>query len=162
MSQGEDTFGCIVAAVALIGGGWWLWSKYEINERTPAVVVAPKPILPVRPVGPVEITTTPGGSVWTLDASSVRGSREARYAWVTADHSKDKEIKARYSKSLYRVNCESGGSQEISYLAYDAKDQPIDRYEQAPEKAEIHYYPPGTVGGSVPAEICRSVYDEAK
>lgn len=159
-SSGDDTVGCIIGVVAVAVGGWWLWDKYEIREREE---VNPPPIeitqLSSRPLGPYAITETQTGTVYHLDPSTVAGPREARVAWISSDHSKDKTMAARTGKELIQVDCETGATKTLSHIRYDANGEVITSFNTEPSDAETSYYPPGTVGAAAPREMCDPKYD---
>jgi len=158
MSKSDDSIGGIVLAGCALAGGWWLWSKFEIEERN-VVVPIPAPAPSIRPTGVLELTADSDGSIWFLDADSVRGTRQSRQGWVTVDHSQDKTLPQRTSKTLYLVDCATTGTRELSFVAYDANGRVLSTSDSKPEEAATKYFPPDSVGWSVPNEICRRVYD---
>jgi hypothetical protein len=157
----DDDIGGVIAVIAVVAVGWWLWNKYEVRERPPEPppinISAPTPA--PSPTGFVDLTVLNTGTVWRLDAATVSGPRTARRAWVTADYSKDQSVAYRVSKSLRLVDCETGAVKELAFIAYDSEGKVQLSDEYTPEEAKSHYYPPETVGASVPAEVCKPIYD---
>lgn len=74
----EDARGYLIGALTVIGTGYWLYTHYEIKKRfeEPFKVVIPSPMVtPVRPTGLVALGTDKNGSVWKIEADSVRKRR---------------------------------------------------------------------------------------
>lgn len=160
MSTGDDWAGCLWIVV-LAAGGWWAFSNYEIKKRVDetAPIVVPTPTVK-RPVGDVYITTTTSGTVWNLEANSVRGPRFNRIGWVTEDHSDDKEKRENKTKSLYNVNCETTGYRTLTEVTYGKDGKVINSWDEKDFGKEVSYAPPGTMIASVMDAICDKRFDD--
>jgi hypothetical protein len=164
-SDSEDTWGCILGAIFLIGGGVWLYNNYEIKERArvPTIAVQPvalsssKPTIP-RPTGTIDLLTDKGGSKWTLDADSVSGPRKARQAWVVVDSSKDKTESVRTTRTLYLIDCDTTAARILSEAKYGTSASPVSAESHAPKDAKIDYFPPHTTGGAVVRNMCDAAF----
>lgn len=162
MSSGEDTVGCVVLAVGLAFGAYWLYGKYEIKARSEQIALPqvesssnPRDILPPR----THVASTESGTLYYLDNASVKGPRSARVGWVILDHTRDKEQAARTSRELIWTNCDTEEVKSLSLIQYD-KDGAILHSEDHPaDEASVTYYLPGTIGAGAPSEMCSSVFD---
>jgi hypothetical protein len=162
----DDGWGCFVAIVLLLGGAW-LFNHYEIKSKTnvPNVQLVPSAdSKPPRPTGMQPVTETKDGSVWRLNADSVRGDRRHRQGWVIVDASKDKTVTNwRFAHVLYLVDCDTTAARELSRIFYDAKGEtpwPAESWDPAEVKPE--YYPEGTVGYAPVRALCDEGFDTAK
>lgn len=158
----EDQWGCLIGAVVIIAAGYWLYSNYEVRKRepNPENVSAPAPVAALpRPTGTIELGPDKEGSVWKIDADSVRGPRKERQGWVIIDASKDKTEPYREKRILYQVDCETTAARELSSATYDANGRSLTGESVAPDKAEIQYWPPGTFGSTVAKFLCDVKFD---
>ena len=163
----EDTFGCIVAAVVIIGGGWWLYNNYEIkpkNELPKTLLVPSSEVASPRPSGMQDITVTKSGSIWRLNADSVRGDRKHRQGWVIIDASKDKTVTNwRFHHVLYLVDCDTTAARELSDIFYDANGEtPWPTAGKDPKDVKPEYYPEGTIGYAPVRALCAKEFDAPK
>lgn len=157
-NNSDESLGYIIAIVAVIGGGWWLYNTYEIRERTedaPAV----EPALPMRPVGLIDLVSLENGTVWRIDADAVSGPRNARQAWVSADHSKNASVVNRETKTLYRIDCDKQSYRVLSVVEYDKDGAVTGDWGEDRFGDEEDYAPPRTNISSVIASACSSVFD---
>ena len=158
MANGEDTFGCVVAFLAVAAGGYWLFNKYEIRERPEVVEIAP-PLPSVRPTADIYVTTLDTGEVWSLDAGSVKGPRQKRIGWIVADHTKDKTTAARETKTAYQVDCDTGAYLTLGVVQYDKANKVLRSLGQEDFGKEPSYPPPGTVIETAINTICLPGFD---
>lgn len=158
----DDSIGGLFVIVAIIGGGWWLWNTYEIRERenTPPSAPAVVPTLPIeRPFGFIDATTTETGTVFKLDANTVKGPRTARVGWSLLDHAKDKKTTARTTRELIWTNCETGEIKTLARTTYDKAGKVTSTATFGLDDAKSEYYPPYTIGAAVPREMCEKTFD---
>ena len=161
-SNSKNAIGCVLGGVAIIAGAWWLYSNYEIKKREgeAPTVAAPLPAVhPVRPKGIVTFNADRNGSVWKVDADSVRGSRKQRQGWIIIDASKDKTAAYREERLLYQVDCETTAALELSKATYGKEGQNLTGESVAPEKVKAQYWPPNTFGAKVVNFICDPRFD---
>lgn len=158
----DDAWGCVVA-VAVIAGGFWLYNHYELKPKKAAGAAAPELSLP-RPTGLLEVTETQSGSIWRLNADSVRGDRKHRQGWIIVDASKDKSVTNwRFHHVLYLVDCDTTAIRELSQIFYDAKGEtPWPTESKDPKDVEPEYYPEGTVGYAPVRALCDEAFDQPK
>lgn len=153
----DETWGYAIAVIAIVGGGYWAYSHYEIKERgqapTKIAIRAPAAQLP-RPVGIVELGPDKNGAVWKVDADSVRGPPKERQGWTIIDASKDKTETYRERRILYQVDCGSTAARELSSATYDAGGRNVSGESTTPEKAKVEYWPPRTFGAAVVNFLC--------
>lgn len=145
MSINSDGWTGIIWAVLLIGGGIYLWERNKTPEETPPIIeTVPSAPNKQRPSGRILFTRFDNGTVWNLDADTVIGPREARQAWVIADHRADKTVSKRETKTLYRVNCETTAYRTLSIVEYDSEGKSLNSWKEADFSAEADYPPPGS------------------
>lgn len=160
MSGNGDAF---FLGLVVLGCGLFVYSKVtEKPKETPkAVTVPPPPLLPatppVRPTGQVYLTTTKSGSVWSLNADSVKGDKRHRIGWVSMDYSKDKTVSSRSGRTLYSVDCETTATRTLSSIEYDKEGAANRTLDGKPEDPPT-YYPPESIAGGVVAEMCADKY----
>jgi hypothetical protein len=161
-SDSEETIGCVIGVVALIGGAIWLYNNYEIRKREPSPIppvatALAKPTV-TRPTGTIQLSESKSGSKWLLDADSVSGTRKARQGWITVDSSQDKTATVRITRTLYLVDCDTTAARRLSEAAYKASDSPVSTESYDPKDAKIDYYPPNTMGGAVVRRLCNTAF----
>lgn len=153
MADNEDTIGCVVTALLLAGGAWWLYNKYEVKERVVEPYVAP------RPAYPIYVTTLDNGTIWKLDSASVIGPRTARQAWILEDHVGNKERVERETKTLYRINCDTTGYQTVELINYDKSGKVVSSWDEKAFGDQTSYAPPGTYIAGVVGAACDPRFD---
>ncbi len=155
----EDTVGCVVAVVAMIAGGYWAYSHYEIKKRAPEPTVEVPAYRPPRPTGLNTVSIGQDGAVWRVDSDSVRGPRGKRQGWAMVDNAKVKGAPSKESRQLILVDCETTASRMLTLTAYNKKGDVLSTSSYSPEKAEIEYYSPGTIGARVNDFLCDARFD---
>lgn len=144
---------------------WWprfagrlvCWDKYEIKKRdsnAPVVVSSP-----IRPVGVVLVSELKNGTIWRLDADSVRGPKDARQAWQISDYSKNKNVTNREVKTLYRINCNTTAYRILSVVEYDKNGNVTGNWDEESFKKIDDYPPPGSILESFVNVACGAGFD---
>lgn len=156
-----------VASIVIIAGGVWLYNHYEIKPKNaPSKVQLPptREFLPPRPAGMQIVTEEKSGSIWRLNADSVRGDRQHRQGWVIIDASKDKTVTSwRFHHVLYLVDCDTTAARELSDIYYNAKGESIwPTVDKDPKDAKLEYYPEGTIGYAPVRALCAEGFDAPK
>ncbi|MBP6363767.1 MAG: hypothetical protein KA329_09630 [Novosphingobium sp.] len=157
MSNGDDSWGCLVFAGIAVFAGWYVWDKYEVRKRD-----EPLPALPVlesRPTGQLYVTELEDGTIWRLDADSVLGPREARQAWNIEDYTKKKNAKIKNVKTLYRINCNTTAYRVLSVVEYDSKGQVKGSWGTENFGDKDNYPPPDSVISSFVNLACGKGFD---
>lgn len=166
MEQGE--IGGCLASLAVIGGVWWFFANYELKPKgAPAQVGVlqadriPPEALYSRPTGMQDETANESGTVWRLDADSVRGNRRHRQGWLIQDASKDKTVTNwRTHKTLELVDCDTTAVRELASIFYDAEGKlPWPSEMKDANDAKPEYYPIGTIGYAPVRSLCSKNYD---
>jgi hypothetical protein len=161
VTSNDDTIGCLIAVAALLGGGWWLYNKYEIRERESEAypdLIEPAPIV-TRPTGQIELLELSNGSVWRLDAASVSGPREARQLWVFSDHTKNSTVEARETQTLYRVNCDTTAYRVLKVVDYDKDGKPLGMWSSEDFSKTEDFPPPRSNISYVVNRGCDPAFD---
>jgi hypothetical protein len=112
-----------------------------------------------RPSGIVTFKADKLGSVWKVDADSVRGPRKTRQGWVVIDTSKDKTVAYQEERHLYQIDCDTTAARELSKITYDASRQPLSKETSTVEDAKVHYWPPNTFGAKIVSFMCDPKFD---
>ena len=153
----DDDWGCLLFLGIAAFAGWYAWNHYEIRKREPEAKIAPQPIR--RPTGEIFVTELKDGTIWRLDADSVRGPREARQAWQISDFSKNKYVTNQTVKTLYRINCNTSAFRILSVVEYDRKNQFRDKWTQETLKSTDDYPPPNSIIDTFVNMACSRMFD---
>jgi hypothetical protein len=157
----KDDWGGLIWLMIIIGGGAFLWSQFtDKSEAPPQIETSPVPLALQRPSGLIPVTTFEAGTVWRLDADTVRGSQEARQAWIVADHSNDKTVARRETKTLYRIDCNTTAYWTLSVVDYDKEGNSVGRWGEGDFKKEADYPPPGSNIAAVIDLACSEVFSQ--
>ena len=152
-----DTWGCIFAVAAIGVGAWLLWDKYEVREReTGTTSFTPSPS---RPTGDLYVATMTGGTVWNLDADSLRGPREARMAWIKADHTNDGTVSHRETNTLYELDCDRGSYITRKVVNYDAEGKSLASWGEETFSETPDFAPPDSNIAQVLLRACDPAFD---
>lgn len=151
----DDWSGLIWLAI-MIGGGVYLWNRYASEPDTPPVIDTVAK--PQRPSGLIPVTEFDNGTVWRLDADAVTGPKEARQAWVIADHTNDKTVTKRETKTLYRIDCNTTAYRTLSMVEYNGKGDSLQRLSEADLGKEAAYPPPGSNIAAVIDIACNDAF----
>lgn len=162
MAQNDD-WGWI-AWIAILGvGGYYLWDRYDIvdTDAEPSEIAAsPFPELPPSLPEKMYATTTPDGSEWSVDGTAIKGGRTARLAWLIEDHSKNKKVAHRETKTLYEMNCDRGSYLIRSVIEYDAEDKVSGSWGDEMFTDTPRYMAPRTLMASVFERACSMQVDD--
>lgn len=146
----------------LVGAAvWWFFlrdGKTESPTVEPPALTMPPPVFR-PPTGMMFATSLEDGTVWSVDADSLRGPRTARMAWVFADHSKDKTVSARETRTLYEINCDRGSYITRAVLDYDAKGNVGAKATDPQLSDDPDFAPPQTNIATVLGRACDPVFD---
>lgn len=156
MSDSDD-WGCVLFIGVVAAAGWYAWNNYEIRKRDPDATETTTPVN--RPTGEIYVTELKDGTVWRLDADSVRGAREARQAWQISDFSKNKKVTSQSVKTLFRINCSTSAYRTLSVVEYDKNDKVIDHWDQKSFGEVDNYPPPKSVIETFIDLACSRVFD---
>lgn len=136
----------------MAGDGDWFWPlagaallAYLAYDKWLADDPPPKPPIPFYepfPEGP--LAELDDGSVWRMAWTTVKGPRTARLAWVRADHSKNKDRKARETLTLFLINCETTGYRTLTIVDYDKDGKVLGRWGESTFAKDFDYGPPGS------------------
>ena len=74
----------------------------------------------------------------------VSGPRDKRLAWVRADHSKNKKVKARQTLTLFTINCDTSGYRTLSVVDYDKEGKLLEQWGEKTFGEDYSYAPPGS------------------
>jgi len=156
MSGMKDDWSGLVWTVIFIGGAAYLWNRYFSEPDTPPVIeTAAKP---QRPSGLIPVTEFESGTVWRLDADAVSGPEDARQAWVIADHTNDKTVSKRETKTLYRIDCKTTAYRTLSIVEYNGEGDSLQRLSEADLSKEAAYPPPGSNIAAVIDIACNNAF----
>lgn len=133
---------------------WW---KDDEPPRPPAPVYSSQPAYPDGPLASLD-----NGTVWRMVWGSVKGPRDARLAWVRADHSKNKSVTARETMTLYTVNCETTGFRALSIVEYDKDGKVLGQWGDEILSKDYDYAPPGSYIENVVEGACLPRFDPPK
>lgn len=160
MSSSDDDWGCLALAAVLAFGGWWAYNHYEVKKRVPEALLAPKPTTMPRAIGWVELSRDDKGGIWSANADSVTGPRNARAVWTMIDSRSDKKRTTSWAmtRELYQINCDTGGMRSLSLVAYNAKEKVVFHEDRPDAKSE--YYPPQSFGAGWSKFACAKTFDE--
>ena len=154
----DDWSGLIWIAV-MIGGGVYLWNRFTDDPaKPPPIETVAMPIVPQRPTGLLSVTTLDTGTIWQLEADSLRGPKEARLAWIIADHSGDRKVAKRETKTLYRIDCNTTAYQTLQEVEYDSKGKVLRRWSEADLGTDIGYPPPQSNIAAVVDNACSEAF----
>lgn len=158
MASDGDWFWPLAGAALL---AWFAYDKWWAKDDPPR---PPLPIPgaqadapPPRPTGQVFITQLKNGTIWRLDADSVKGPRSKRIGWLIQDHSGNKSEPARRSSEIYIVNCETTAFTVPRRIDYDKDGVSMGSMYGSDQES---FVPPESNGGRVVAEICDHKFDE--
>lgn len=158
----EEDWGLIFTLACVAAAGWWLWNKYEIVERaekaSPPIPLA-TPAADKRPTGSVFVTELDDGSVWSLNANSVRGPRDKRIGWVVSDNTKNKKVSSREVQTLYQVNCENTGFRTLTVIEYGKEGKVLNNWREEVFSKDNDFAPPTSNMGSVISLMCGKEFD---
>lgn len=158
----DDWSGLIWLAIT-IGGGVYLWNWFtDKNSDPPRIETSPSAIAPQRPSGLLSITTLESGTIWRLDADALRGPKEARLAWVIADHGADRSVSKRETKTLYRIDCNTTAYQTLHEVEYDGKGKVLRRWSEAEIGKDVAYPPPQSNIAAVVDNACSDAFSLPK
>ena len=150
MSESDSTLGDTIAFLAIIGVAVFGIQRCSQSEPEPPVF-HPTPIeRPARPEGMVYVTTIDNGSVWSIDADTVKGTRKERQGWLTENHAKDNSTIFRETKSLWVTDCDKGSYSRLETVSYKPDGDPVNL--DLPE--EVSYAVPGTNAAAVVDSLC--------
>ena len=160
----EDDWGCLGGVVVAAIAGWWLYNHYEIKKREPAPTysISSTPSPRPRPTGWIQVSESENGSVWRVNADSIKGPRNARTGWIMIDDTKAKKRtdEWRTVKQLEQIDCTSGGARQLSFFGYDQAGKVTYSSDIEPSKAKVDYSPPDSIGFSYRDFMCGSVFDD--
>ncbi len=100
----------------------------------------------------VEYTSSGSGSVYSYNIKSETVYSDRVEVWVMADHSKNRTIKARTSKFLYEIKCESQTIRELQSAEYDAGGRVLSSFDAPDTPIRVI---PETVGRALYDEMCK-------
>lgn len=149
-----------IGIAAALCAGWYIFFRDKAPAEPPKIapivpLVTPRePALEPRPTGPVMVTITKTGAVWSLQSDTVKGKRTARFGWLYLDFSKDKTIRASHAREYYRANCETGEVKLLTRMDYNKAGNTVHTETYSEAEAEPSYYPPDTNGGAIVRELC--------
>lgn len=151
----------------MAGDGDWFWPlagaallAYLAYDKWLADDPPPKPPIPFYepfPEGP--LAELENGTVWRMAWGTVKGPRTARLAWVRADHSKNKEQKARETLTLYQINCDTTGYRTLTVVDYDKDGKVLQKWGEATFSKDFDYGPPGSNISYVTDGACLPRFD---
>lgn len=151
----DDSGFWIGAAILVVGGLWW-WNSKEDESPPP---IETKLIEPGRPTGRLFATSLENGTTWSVDADSLKGPRSARMTWVFEDHSKNKSVSSRETRTLYEINCDRGSYITRSVIDYDAKGNVGARATDSQLSDEPDFAPPQSRISAVLEQACDPAFD---
>lgn len=155
----KDDWGGLIWLAIMIGGGVYLWNRYTDNsDKPPPVETFATPVAPQRPTGLLSVTTLDTGTIWQLDADTLRGPQEARLAWIIADHSGDRNVSKRETKTLYRIDCNTTAYQALQEVEYEGKGKVLRRWNEAELDKDVNYPPPQSNIAAVVDNACSEVF----
>ncbi len=105
-----------------------------------------------------EFTGNVDGSVFFIDKDSIRDTSDffegkVRRVWVGSDHSKNKKVKARTTKTHYHLRCAEGEYKVMQWIDYNPAGQVIDSWVGG-NFEKFRGAAPGTVAGDVLQSVC--------
>ena len=161
MSNSDDGSWLLVIGlgVAVYFGYQW-WNK---EPEPPRLEIVPQPTpspLP-RPTGLIPLISVKEGTIWSLNADSVKGDWQHRLAWVHEDHSKDKSRTANYSETFYSANCDTTSYAALQVVEYDKNGKVIKSFDYD-DKPNWPYPPPNSNIETLIAAICTPSYDSPR
>lgn len=156
-ASGEDV-GCWLVGGLLIAAGIWAYDRYEITRKADPPTVTIPPLSP-KPTGLIRLTELKDGSVWHLDADTVKGPRTKRLAWVVEDHSKNKKVKANRTLTFYTIDCETTGYMTNTVVEYAKDGAVLGSWPASVFSKEPSYPPPGSNIGEVVGKACDWQFD---
>jgi hypothetical protein len=160
MAGMKDDWSGLVWTVILIGGAAYLWNRYVSEPDTPPVIETVAK--PQRPAGLIPVTRFEAGTIWRLDADSITGPAEARQAWVIADHTEDKTVTKRETKTLYRIDCNTTAYRTLSSVEYDSKGGSLNSWKEADSGKGADFPPPGSNIAAVIDIACNDAFSLPK
>lgn len=100
----------------------------------------------------VEYASSGSGSVYSYNIKSEKVYSDRVEVWVMADHSKNRTTKARTSKLLYEIKCESQTIRELQSAEYDAGGKVLSSFDAPDTPIRVI---PETVGSALYDEMCK-------
>jgi hypothetical protein len=92
----------------------------------------------------VEIGYDASGSVWKMRIKDIKNQTNyTPTVWIELDHSKDKTIRYRNTKTLITFDCQGKKSKTLSSITYFANGTVKDLYD--PIYPEFHFVAPDTI-----------------
>lgn len=143
----------------MIAGGVHLWTRFTDDPAKPLPIeTVATPIAPQRPTGLLPVTTLDTGTIRRLDADTLRGPKQARLAWIIANHSGDRNVSKRETKTLYRIDCNTTAYQTPQEVEYDSKGKVLRRWTEADLGKDVSYPPPQSNIAAVVDNACSDAF----